>query len=851
MTSKASPLASKNSNNYYSGLMQNIDLQDIDGQKMEREEVEKAQQEQKIRARFGTQTIPDHHASKPLDLSALQQKILAMQVPEVPSLAGRIDTKPTSPSNSRPGLSPRSRLAGVVKRFSPPDSSVSSSVPLSPRDQTPLPSLDYQIVSTKTPSSHNRDSRNSKEAPSAPLSSTVSVVSPREKTSPHKLPQVPLSPRHPVTPSSHSKEGSHPRSKPLPYPVHSQSSDSGLRHNTPTPRHQRTSQASSSPVHPPFLGVGPRAASYPVLPSVNKANGSDETDTSEKDTSSSDGEAKDYKFRRTPKWSAIDQGISQLGEDISSDSSSDSEESDDKFRQAPKRSSSHKISSSETSLGGAKISPSLIDLNYADLNELSAFQTPKRNLKAEGAESDGDRWLPFSTGEGKVIDSNYEFRSFQQPRRYPKATHDHGSAISTRVDLFAVKSEGGHSKKRVQRSSSVIVPEVEPSEEMMRSPPVSAREMHSDPKKDSRIGRSLTDEPQYYDVHKVTREASVETIQEQCKFLEDLKHFACNVGKKEALLRHCLNCFPGREHVIINYLLEFRSKLTGNKHINRFNEMMALALHRENNEAFIFAYIQHKNVEIDVFADEMMTIFSKKKILFSKMPSIIERITKYELKWEHPSTAFRGKTLSSHLCRAYGNIFWEKALKKIHSTIQNLFKETPPALLCLERSALTKVLLDEDKEFKNRDKILQDSKLKQLYDENLPRFKSFASIMLSNIFCMNVPSELNKVLSTRKKLIEVFLAANPSEKSLNSPNTLISEVITLRMIIPKLLKIKDPEGAETVMLSVAKLLQCLAKEAPFGDEKDDSAHEPLNDIYESSIKDYGEFIKRLTTPLSK
>ncbi len=342
------------------------------------------------------------------------------------------------------------------------------------------------------------------------------------------------------------------------------------------------------------------------------------------------------------------------------------------------------------------------------------------------------------------------------------------------------------------------------------------------------------------------RTVTKSTIREQMDYLPQISSIRFfKINEAERQLSNCIKCFPGREVVIMEYLMQIRGSLTKAHHKDRFDKVIALALSREGNEEFICLFFQEAGFDIPEFTKKVVNEFFKKKDLYSIILPAILRITAVELNVQRRNELFRNDGLSSCLCRDFANLVWKRGLAQLRRVIVKELKNSELSHLCLDRKMLVAQLKESDPDFEKLDHEVQLEKVQDLATSNVEHFEHFAKQILPKIFSMHVPEQISKMLTARRGLIMGFLEAHPREedgdlKDLSRPY--IAEIVTLRILNPYISKIDYAPEKRCVLISLTKVLQCCAKETPFGDEKQDSIYKMLNPLFKSSFKDYCDFI---------
>lgn len=250
-----------------------------------------------------------------------------------------------------------------------------------------------------------------------------------------------------------------------------------------------------------------------------------------------------------------------------------------------------------------------------------------------------------------------------------------------------------------------------------------------------------------------------------------------------------------------------------------------------------FNSLESPRDEIPRFANNAIRILLTEKDSSCLILQVIKRITRSEIKNEKLDTLFRETNFSSALCREYGVQLWTEDLNNLLNTVKQ----------ALDQSDLVAISLDQDVVSKTPGPETLDEKL----DEHAKRFSEFARPIIQKLFELSPPKNLQQMLVSRRKQIIKFLRKHSLEKeeAIRASRTYISEILHLRLVNGKLLLIDLSPLPHNVLVSLGKVLQCLAKEAPFGFEKQEPIYERLNPLFSDFLELHREFIDRFSLPI--
>lgn len=303
---------------------------------------------------------------------------------------------------------------------------------------------------------------------------------------------------------------------------------------------------------------------------------------------------------------------------------------------------------------------------------------------------------------------------------------------------------------------------------------------------------------------------------------------------------------------MVQELVELRKGLTKERHINRFQTILTIILKHHGSGPFICNYLKslrdQTQDEIALFAQHAIKRLSKEPHSHTLIQACISRITRCELKFQTRDTLFRETNLSSALCREYGNYLWGKHLKDLTKTIENSVPHKDFLSLSLNRD----IIIGQLNPSPDSENPLPEEAIEQAITSHIERFMEFARDAIPRIFEYLPPQELQDVLNSRRNRIIHFIQDNPLEENedpVSLSRTYISEVLYLRLLHPHLITKDHPPALNNVLISLSKVLQCLAKETPFGTEKRDPIYERLNPLFEEFIEAHRRFIDACSLPI--
>jgi hypothetical protein len=303
---------------------------------------------------------------------------------------------------------------------------------------------------------------------------------------------------------------------------------------------------------------------------------------------------------------------------------------------------------------------------------------------------------------------------------------------------------------------------------------------------------------------------------------------------------------------MIQELVDIRKGLTKERHLNRFYTILTIILKQYGSGQFICNYLKSipdlTQDEVGRFAEHAMTRLSKEPHASSLIQASISRITRCELKHQTRDTLFRETNLSSSLCREYGNLLWRKHFKELVKAIEHAAPHKDLPSLSLNYDVVKDQLTRKQE---TPSETVPPEMVEEAFNENAARFMEFARAVIPMIFEHLPPKELQEVLISRRQRIIHFIKEHPLEENedpVSISRTYISEVLYLRLLHPHLVLSDHPLLLNNVLISLSKVLQCLAKENPFGTEKRDPIYERLNPLFEEFIEAHRQFVDACSLP---
>lgn len=319
-----------------------------------------------------------------------------------------------------------------------------------------------------------------------------------------------------------------------------------------------------------------------------------------------------------------------------------------------------------------------------------------------------------------------------------------------------------------------------------------------------------------------------------------IRKFFFNEAKAAAEFFEVYKKFPKNREILIQNLVETRKTLSSDKHLKRMDVVITKILKLRGSSILFWSYfnsLESPRDEIPRFANNAIRILLTEKDSSCLILQVIKRITRSEIKNEKLDTLFRETNFSSALCREYGVQLWTEDLNNLLNAVKQ----------ALDQSDLVAISLDQDVVSKTPGPETLDEKL----DEHAKRFSEFARPIIQKLFELSPPKNLQQMLVSRRKQIIKFLRKHSLEKeeAIRASRTYISEILHLRLVNGKLLLIDLSPLPHNVLVSLGKVLQCLAKEAPFGFEKQEPIYERLNPLFSDFLELHREFIDRFSLPI--
>jgi hypothetical protein len=302
---------------------------------------------------------------------------------------------------------------------------------------------------------------------------------------------------------------------------------------------------------------------------------------------------------------------------------------------------------------------------------------------------------------------------------------------------------------------------------------------------------------------------------------------------------------------IVQELVDLRKGLTKDRHVNRFQTILTIILKHHGSGPLICNYLKslrdQTQDEIALLAQHAIKRLSKEPHSHTLVQACISRITRCELKFQTRETLFRETNLSSALCREYGNFLWGKHLKDLAKAIEHAVPHKELSSLSLNRDIIIGQLTSNP----DSENSLSEEDIEQAIALHIERFMEFARGAIPRIFEYLPPQELQEVLNSRRNRIIHFIQEHPLEENedpVSLSRTYISEVLYLRLLHPHLITKDHSPALNNVLISLSKVLQCLAKETPFGTEKRDLVYERLNPLFEEFIEAHRRFVDACSLP---
>lgn len=296
----------------------------------------------------------------------------------------------------------------------------------------------------------------------------------------------------------------------------------------------------------------------------------------------------------------------------------------------------------------------------------------------------------------------------------------------------------------------------------------------------------------------------------------------------EEELSACLERFPEQMNQILDVALQLREELPSKK-LHRFRDTFVLAFAKTRNLAFLHSYFEKHSDEITSFAAKGIEKLIKNKT-HNEIIQVLSSFTQMDLMKSTSQTAFRNNCLSSALCKEYGSHLWEKELKGLSESISKKLKKHDLYKFALSREVITK-FLSRNPKFEQMD---SNSRIKLIDEERKNRTKAFAEFVypiIEEIYAMGVPPQFSELLQMRRFFIqkrftesclkegEGSLTQEGYEMVADLSRTYVAELFFFRILNPHIRDIDSSPVANHVLTDLTKILQCLASQAPFTQEK--------------------------------
>jgi hypothetical protein len=317
-----------------------------------------------------------------------------------------------------------------------------------------------------------------------------------------------------------------------------------------------------------------------------------------------------------------------------------------------------------------------------------------------------------------------------------------------------------------------------------------------------------------------------------------------NSKKAEQKLNVCLQDFRAQHEEIVDILREVRKQLTETR-IDRLWQVLAPFLLKVENADFLSSYFEKCPNDINAFVASRAVRTILEEGRSEEFIPILSEYTLRDLKTQKLETLFRVDCLSSSLCKEYALFLWEKDLKVVKEAIARIFKANSPlTCFCLNKDIVTDSLKSqialEQFDLLSQDRVVEAMQIR--HAKNLCRL---AGKMLPVIYALKVPTALSQLFAKRRSHIIQFLkqtSPNQGEDFHAHSRIYIAELVYLRILNPTLLKVGDGDQSSDVLLSLTKIMQCLASEAPFGTEKKNIIYEGLNPLFHQFLPLHRAFL---------
>ena len=337
--------------------------------------------------------------------------------------------------------------------------------------------------------------------------------------------------------------------------------------------------------------------------------------------------------------------------------------------------------------------------------------------------------------------------------------------------------------------------------------------------------------------------------------------------KAEAELSAVISEYPQEMQEVLKIVIEVRDKLS-EKHLHRLQDVLTRCLIEPsskfmgNNARFIKSYFIKYVGETDLFAKHVVAKLIEKQKKHEEITVILATYTLTDMVKETLETLFRGTNLSSSLCKHYGNFLWQQVLKELEKIIlKELNSQSDISQLNIDPTSILMELMErKDISFNECSTKDQNDLFAETEKKRVDNFMRFAALAMAHIYALKFPEKFSQILQNRRSHIIKFLEKNMHQskefEAVDRSRIYISELLFLRILNPHLIAIAKAKAipkeksqiVEHVMVQLTKCIQCLAKQAPFGSEKDELLYEKLNPLYEDCIKTHQAFLDLHTFP---
>lgn len=344
--------------------------------------------------------------------------------------------------------------------------------------------------------------------------------------------------------------------------------------------------------------------------------------------------------------------------------------------------------------------------------------------------------------------------------------------------------------------------------------------------------------------------------------IEKLPHFLAmrsalifDTDSAEKELSTCLKNYPAEMNKILDIVLDVGAELKSRHphRLRRLRDVLILSSLKPENAPFLSSYFTKAPQDIEIFSSEAVKVWVKRKNKHSEIIQILSTFTQADLEREGLENLLSETCLSSALCQKYGTHLWSDELKQLSENIPKKFKETHPSLTCLKRDFVVRKLKEEDPQFGKvftNDYEIQIGKELVVHAEC---FIVFAHGLLKDIYAMKLPVEFEELLQMQRFQIRCFLnRRSPAKKGILKKSDLsrkyIADLLFLRILNPYFLKTGKTPEEKDVLSSLTNVLECLAHEVEFGEEK--GVLQKLNPLLNEFFEKHCHFFDLHTKPIS-